>query len=162
MLFKRERSSSATAAGVSRIADHLRADEDDELGAFEALVGTSEQISPRIGSLVEDRHAAFVVVSLLADKPPEHHHLPAVDRDGARDLALGDGGRQRRGRPSDLTTALISCSMSMVTRPVELTRGITLRITPVSRNRIELTIGRVRVFENRGLLRRYREPRRPP
>jgi hypothetical protein len=47
----------------------------------------------------------------------------------------------RDGPPGWGTTALISCSMSMVTRPLELTRGMTFRITPVSRKRIELTMG---------------------
>ena len=39
------------------------------------------------------------------------------------------------------TTSLTSCRISMVTRPPALTRGVTLRITPVSRNSTELTMG---------------------
>ena len=38
-------------------------------------------------------------------------------------------------------TLLTSWTMSSVTRPPELTRGVTARMTPVSRYSIELTIG---------------------
>src|SRR5207248_5771205 len=80
--------------GVDRVADDLRADEDDQLGAADRLILVGEEVAYR-RQLVEQRNAGPGDVLSVADEPGEQHRLSALHRDRALDPALGHGRRER-------------------------------------------------------------------
>src|SRR4029077_20616925 len=60
---------------IDAVADDLRADEDDQLGALFGPVGVSEQVADR--QLVDDRKAGALLVGALADQAGQQHGLAA-------------------------------------------------------------------------------------
>src|SRR5215510_15386390 len=79
---------------IDAVADHLRSDEDDELGAVDHLGAMREGVAqPR--NLIEQRYSAAIAGMALADQTRQQHGLPARDGDRALDLALGHRGGQR-------------------------------------------------------------------
>src|SRR5437870_1800647 len=71
---------------VDAIADDLRADEDNELGASLALGGVSEEIAER--QLIHDGQTGALLVRALADQAGQQYGLAARDRDRAFHAAL--------------------------------------------------------------------------
>src|SRR6266853_2581257 len=71
---------------VDGVANDLRADENDELGAGDPLVLMREGVA-QPGNLVEQRDAAAVEVLLLLNQSGQQYGLAARDRNRALDLA---------------------------------------------------------------------------
>src|SRR5215470_5037236 len=82
--------------GIDAVADDLRPDENDQLGALEAVGLLRECAAERVGKLAEQGDAARAALLALADKTGEQHGLAAHHRDRALDPALRHGRRQGR------------------------------------------------------------------
>src|SRR5689334_344913 len=79
---------------IDAVANDLRPDEDDELGAHDRLVLVREDVAD-LGDLIEDRDAVAIDLGAFLDQAGQQHRLPARDRDRALDLALRDGRHER-------------------------------------------------------------------
>src|SRR6476659_5995994 len=85
---------------VYGVADDLRPDEDDELGALHRLVLVRERVTEQAGQLIEHRNAVAPEVLRLADETGEQHGLAVGDAERAAHFALRDGRGQQAGRIS--------------------------------------------------------------
>src|SRR5262249_46091728 len=94
--------------GVDAVANDLRADEDDELGAVDGAVVVAEQLAQG-AELVEQRQAGPAARLRLGDQPAEQHGLAVGDRDRALHPPLPHGGRERiaADAPGDVPDLLL-------------------------------------------------------
>src|SRR6267154_1975984 len=83
--------------GVDTVANDLRPDEYDELGARDRPRLMRKEIA-QLGNLIKHRNARAVELGALLDQPRQQHGLAARDRHRALDLALRHGRRQRGAR----------------------------------------------------------------
>src|SRR5215213_584114 len=81
---------------VDTVADDLRPDEDDQLGALSGFVVAADQLA-KLAELIDQRNAAAAVLLTLADQSGEQNRLTARNRDRAFDAALRHGRRQATG-----------------------------------------------------------------
>src|SRR5215468_996663 len=79
--------------GIRPVADDLRPNENDQLGAL-GLVGLMPEGVAETGNLVEYRNGIAGAVLLLADKARQQYRLAVRDRDLALDPSFGDRRRQ--------------------------------------------------------------------
>src|ERR1700730_9195168 len=79
--------------GVRAVADDLRPDEDNQLGACRGVVLVPEGVA-ETGNRIEQRNPAARAVLLFADQSRQQHRLPGRHRNRALDLSFRYGRRQ--------------------------------------------------------------------
>ena len=138
----RERSSSLTSRASSALRITRGVMKTISSVRLLAMLVRAEQVAEH-RDLAQHRDAVAAALLAVLDQAAQHHGLAALDVDPAGDLALGEGRRQRvAGRCRCLvSTRLTSCAISSDTAWLELIRGRTCRMTPVSRYSMLLTMG---------------------
>src|SRR4051794_13090605 len=81
---------------VDAVADDLRPDEDDQLGALDPLGVAADQLA-EFTELIHQRNVGAVGAGALADQAGKQHGLPGRHSDRAFHLALRHRRRQRAG-----------------------------------------------------------------
>src|SRR5215471_1481061 len=76
---------------VDAVADHLRPNEDNQLGAGERLLVQRAGGIAQERDLIEERNAVARAALSLGDQAGEQHGLPGDDRNRTLDAALQDG-----------------------------------------------------------------------